>query len=75
MTLEFEIKDRDAGARLGKIRVKGKTVETPLFLPVYNPNIPIIPPVEMKEKYEQLLKYVEELRKLVGDSAAEKQIK
>jgi len=51
LTLEFEIKDRDAGARLGKIRVKGKTVETPLFLPVYNPNIPIIPPVEMKEKY------------------------
>lgn len=51
MILEFEIKDRDAGARLGKIIVKGKTLETPLFLPVYNPNIPIITPKEMKEKY------------------------
>ncbi|MBS7610734.1 tRNA guanosine(15) transglycosylase TgtA [Candidatus Bathyarchaeota archaeon] len=51
MTLEFEIKDRDAGARLGKIKVRGKNVETPLFLPVYNPNIPIITPSEMKEKY------------------------
>lgn len=51
LTLEFEIRDRDAGARLGKIKVKGETVETPLFLPVYNPNIPIITPSEMEEKY------------------------
>ena len=50
MTLEFEIRDRDAGARLGRLKVKGRVVETPLFLPVYNPNIPIITLSEM-EKY------------------------
>jgi|YelNatPaOPRAMG01_1025707.scaffolds.fasta_scaffold02834_11 7-cyano-7-deazaguanine tRNA-ribosyltransferase len=51
LTLEFEIRDRDAGARLGRFKVKGRVVETPLFLPVYNPNIPIITPNEMRERY------------------------
>ena len=49
--LEFELRDRDAGARLGRLTVKGKRIETPLFLPVYNPNIPVITPREMKEAY------------------------
>ena len=40
--MEFEIRDRDAGARLGRLTIRGRRVETPLFLPVYNPNIPII---------------------------------
>ncbi|MCD6444717.1 tRNA-guanine transglycosylase, partial [Candidatus Bathyarchaeota archaeon] len=49
--LEFELRDRDAGARLGRLTVKGKRIETPLFLPVYNPNIPVITPREMRETY------------------------
>ncbi|MEO0226798.1 MAG: hypothetical protein ABIL70_01950 [candidate division WOR-3 bacterium] len=51
---------------LKELEVKPKSTEEIDYKKLY---------FEMKEKYEQLLKYVEELRKLVGDSAAEKQIK
>jgi 7-cyano-7-deazaguanine tRNA-ribosyltransferase len=36
--IEFEIKDRDLLARIGKLKTKSGTVETPVFLPVINPN-------------------------------------
>ncbi|MEO0216609.1 MAG: hypothetical protein ABIL14_06300, partial [candidate division WOR-3 bacterium] len=51
---------------LKELEVKPKSTEEIDYKKLY---------FEMKEKYEQLLNYLEELRKLVGDSAAEKQIK
>jgi len=34
---EFELRDRDLLARIGRLKTKSGTVETPLFLPVINP--------------------------------------
>jgi len=35
--IEFEIRDRDIMARIGRLKTKSGTVETPVFLPVVNP--------------------------------------
>jgi len=34
---EFEVRDRDLLARIGRLKTKSGTVETPVFLPVINP--------------------------------------
>ncbi|MEM3045811.1 MAG: tRNA guanosine(15) transglycosylase TgtA [Candidatus Bathyarchaeia archaeon] len=47
----FQLKERDAGGRLGRLNVQGHTLETPLFLPVVNPNIPVVAPHEMEEEF------------------------
>jgi 7-cyano-7-deazaguanine tRNA-ribosyltransferase len=47
----FEIKDRDAGGRLCNLIIKKNKIDTPIFLPVYNPNIPIITPEEMFKEF------------------------
>jgi 7-cyano-7-deazaguanine tRNA-ribosyltransferase len=42
--MSFEIKEKDLLARIGKLKTKSGTVETPLLFPVINPNIqPILP--------------------------------
>lgn len=35
--IEFEIRDRDLMARIGRLKTKSGTIETPAFLPVVNP--------------------------------------
>lgn len=35
--VEFEIRERDLLARIGKLKTKSGTIETPAFLPVINP--------------------------------------
>ena len=47
----FELKERDGLARIGKFYTKHGTVETPVLLPVINPNHILISPNEMKEKF------------------------
>lgn len=49
--MNFEIKDRDAAARLGKFHTKHGTVHTPNLMPVINPNKMIITPKEMKKLF------------------------
>ncbi|HIE24166.1 MAG TPA: tRNA guanosine(15) transglycosylase TgtA [Candidatus Korarchaeota archaeon] len=39
----FQIRARDASARLGTLETKSGSLELPAFFPVYNPNKPIIP--------------------------------
>ena len=39
MILKFGLKDRDAAARIGEININGKKIETPILLPVVNPNL------------------------------------
>jgi len=34
--IEFEIRDRDLLARIGRLKTKSGVVETPVFLPVIN---------------------------------------
>ncbi|OYT64002.1 tRNA guanosine(15) transglycosylase TgtA [Candidatus Bathyarchaeota archaeon ex4484_205] len=45
--VEFEIVRKDILARIGKLKVKGKTIETPTLLPVINPWKMTIKPKEL----------------------------
>jgi 7-cyano-7-deazaguanine tRNA-ribosyltransferase len=48
MSATFEILDKDAGGRIGKLKTPHGTVETPTVMPVINPNIQLISPKEMR---------------------------
>jgi 7-cyano-7-deazaguanine tRNA-ribosyltransferase len=50
--IEFEIRDRDLLARIGKLRTKSGAIETPAFLPVINPIKKVVEPRELWEKFE-----------------------
>jgi 7-cyano-7-deazaguanine tRNA-ribosyltransferase len=49
--MSFEVKERDLLARIGKLKTKNGTVETPLLFPVINPNIQSITPGRMKTEF------------------------
>ncbi len=49
--MKFEIKNRDACGRIGKIETKHGSLITPTLLPVINPNKMVITPETMKEKF------------------------
>ena len=48
---KFEVTVRDGAARLGKLFTRHGVLETPMLLPVINPNIRTIEPREMWDKY------------------------
>ncbi|NVM55889.1 MAG: tRNA guanosine(15) transglycosylase TgtA [Candidatus Helarchaeota archaeon] len=48
----FEIIARDAAGRLGRIKTSHGYVLTPTLMPVYNPNIPIIPAKELEHEFK-----------------------
>jgi len=47
--MAFEVKDKDLLARIGKLKTKSGTVETPLLFPVVNPAVQLIPPRKIRE--------------------------
>jgi 7-cyano-7-deazaguanine tRNA-ribosyltransferase len=49
--MSFEIKDKDLLARIGKLKTKSGTVETPLLFPVINPNIQMVTPRRLKDDF------------------------
>ncbi|UCE16056.1 MAG: tRNA guanosine(15) transglycosylase TgtA [Candidatus Bathyarchaeota archaeon] len=49
--MSFEIRDRDLLARIGKFETKRGIIETPLLLPVINPNVQLIPPRILQEEF------------------------
>ena len=49
--MSFEIKDKDLLARIGKLKTKSGTVETPLLFPVINPNVQLVPPKRLREDF------------------------
>src|SRR5512136_283827 len=51
MIMSFEIKEKDLLGRLGKLRTKSGTVETPLLFPVINPSIQPVSPNRLKEEF------------------------
>lgn len=53
--MEFEIIAKDAMGRICRIETPHGRIETPTVLPVINPNIPFIPPDEMKNFGAQAL--------------------
>lgn len=55
MSAIFEILDKDAGGRIGKLRTPHGTVETPTVMPVINPNIQLISPKEMRSFGAEIL--------------------
>ena len=55
MSAIFEIIDKDAGGRIGKLRTPHGVVETPTVMPVINPNIQLISPKEMRSFGAEIL--------------------
>ena len=51
----FEIVEKDAAGRIGKLRTPHGVVETPTVMPVINPNIQTIKPSEMKSFGAEIL--------------------
>lgn len=49
--MSFEIRDRDLLARLGRLQTKSGVIETPILLPVINPNIQLILPKTMETAF------------------------
>jgi 7-cyano-7-deazaguanine tRNA-ribosyltransferase len=49
--LSFEVKEKDLLARIGKLKTKSGTVETPLLFPVINPSIQPITPKKLGEDF------------------------
>lgn len=49
--MSFEVKEKELLARIGKLKTKTATVETPLLFPVINPSIQPIPPKRLKEEF------------------------
>ncbi len=49
--LSFEVKEKDLLARIGKLKTKSGTVDTPLLFPVVNPGIQLISPKRLKEDF------------------------
>ena len=49
--MSFEIKEKDLLGRIGKLKTKSGTVETPLLFPVINPSIQLVSPRRLKEMF------------------------
>ena len=49
--MSFELRDRDLLGRIGRLRTKGGTVETPAFMPVVNSLSQAIEPRRMREEF------------------------
>ncbi|MBT0159809.1 tRNA guanosine(15) transglycosylase TgtA [Candidatus Bathyarchaeota archaeon A05DMB-2] len=49
--MSFEVKEKDLLARIGKLKTKSGTVETPLLFPVVNPSIQLIPSKQLKDEF------------------------
>jgi 7-cyano-7-deazaguanine tRNA-ribosyltransferase len=53
MREHFELRDTDAGGRIGELTVPraGVTVETPALLPVVNPNLQTVTPAQLESEF------------------------
>jgi 7-cyano-7-deazaguanine tRNA-ribosyltransferase len=74
--MSFEIKEKDLLARIGKLKTKSGTVETPLLFPVINPNIQLVSPKKLKDDFgfEAVITNAYILRKRFQNKPAEKGI-
>ena len=67
--MSFEIKEKDLLGRIGKLKTKSGTVETPLLYPVINPSIQLVTPRRLKETFgfDAVITNAYILRKRYGD--------
>jgi 7-cyano-7-deazaguanine tRNA-ribosyltransferase len=49
--MSFEIKEKDLLARIGRLKTKNGTIETPLLFPVVNPYTQLISPRKIRERF------------------------
>jgi 7-cyano-7-deazaguanine tRNA-ribosyltransferase len=49
--MSFEIREKDLLGRIGKLKTKSGTVETPLLFPVVNPSIQLVTPQRLKDEF------------------------
>jgi len=71
--MSFEVKEKDLLARIGKLKTKTGTIETPLLFPVINPSIQPIPPKRLREEFgfEGIITNAYILKKRYGDKVAD----
>ncbi|MGA2681913.1 MAG: tRNA guanosine(15) transglycosylase TgtA [Candidatus Bathyarchaeia archaeon] len=71
--MSFEIKQKDLLGRIGKLKTKSATVETPLLYPVINPSIQLVPPKRLKKTFgfEAIITNSYILRKSYGNKVVE----
>lgn len=55
MSKNFEIIEKDAAGRIGRLKTPHGVVETPTVMPVINPNLRIVEPAEMREFGAEIL--------------------
>ncbi|MCW4017845.1 MAG: tRNA guanosine(15) transglycosylase TgtA [Candidatus Bathyarchaeota archaeon] len=49
--MSFEVKEKDLLGRIGKLKTKSGTIETPLLFPVINPRIQLVTPQRLKDEF------------------------
>jgi len=49
--MSFEVKEKNLLGRIGKLKTKSGTVETPLLYPVINPNVQLVPAQRLKDEF------------------------
>lgn len=71
--MSFEVREKDLLARIGKLKTKTTTLETPLLFPVINPSIQPITPQRLKEEFgfEALITNAYILKKRYGNKVAD----
>ncbi|MCK4478687.1 tRNA guanosine(15) transglycosylase TgtA [Candidatus Bathyarchaeota archaeon] len=71
--MSFEVRHRDMLARLGRIKTKSGTIETPILLPVINPAIQPISPKTMSKEFgcKALITNAYILKKQTGEEITE----
>jgi 7-cyano-7-deazaguanine tRNA-ribosyltransferase len=74
--MSFEVKEKDLLGRIGKLKTKSSTVETPLLFPVINPSIQLVPPQRLKDEFgfEAIITNAYILWKRFGDRVAEESL-
>ena len=74
--MSFEIKEKDLLGRIGKLKTKSGTVETPLLFPVINPSVQLVPPRRLKETFgfEAIITNAYILKKRYDDKPVERGI-
>ena len=71
--MSFEIKEKDLLGRIGKLKTKSGTVETPRLFPVINPSIQLVAPKKLKETFgfEAVITNAYIIKNRYGDKAVE----
>ena len=49
--MSFEVRSKDLLGRIGRLKTRHGTIETPALLPVINPHRPDIPPKQLQDKF------------------------